>query len=176
MMPQAVFLAGFMGSGKSTMGQALANRLGWHFIDLDDDIERLAGMAISRIFEDHGEAEFREQEHRALRTRARRASCGGTVVVALGGGTYAFGRNRRLMRSVGPAIWLDAPAEVLWDRVRRDSHRPLALDRTAFLSLHARRREAYARCDYRIDAAGGPPEVLGRILGLEQISRLVRDA
>ncbi len=172
----AIFVTGFMGSGKSTVGQAMATRLGWRFADLDDEIERRAGQSIPSIFEERGEDGFRECEHEALREQADRAAQGTPLVLALGGGTYAFAPNRRLMRAVGPAIWLDAAPETLWERVRHEAHRPLARDHEAFLRLHASRLDSYSKSDCRVDASGTPGEVLGRILRLGWVKRLIADA
>ena len=172
----AIFVAGFMGSGKSTIGRALAARLGWRFTDLDDEIERGAGQGIPEIFETRGEAGFRDCEHEALREQAGQAAAGRPIVLALGGGTYAYSRNRRLMRRVGPAIWLDAAPEDLWERVRHEAHRPLARDQGAFLRLHAERLDSYSMADFRVDASGSPSEVLGRILRLAWVQALIIDA
>ncbi len=162
----AIVLAGFMGSGKSTVGREIARHLGWQFVDLDQSIERLASQTIPRIFEEAGESGFRDWEHAALSEQARRALGGSQIVLALGGGTYAFERNRDLLRSFGVTIWLDADPETLWGRVHNESHRPLAQDREAFLRLHETRRESYERADLRIDASGAPDEIASRIIQL----------
>ncbi len=174
--PSAIFIAGFMGSGKSTVGRALAERLGWTFVDLDTEIERMAGAAIPEIFDRHGEAVFRNTEHVALRAQAERALAGTRLVLALGGGTYAFARNRDLLREIGPTVWLDADASTLWERVRSSSHRPLARDRQGFDQLHETRRESYAMADFRIDGAAGPDRVTNRILSLRWVQELQGDA
>ena len=173
--PRAIFLAGFMGSGKTTVGRALATRLSWPFVDLDDEIERAAAKGIPRIFAEEGEDGFRAWEHLALAEQARRSLAGAPAVLALGGGTYAFSRNRRVMRPVGPTVWLDAPAHVLWERVRHASHRPLARDRKAFARLHASRAASYSKSDYRVDAARAAPAVLRSVLGLRFVRRLAAD-
>ena len=172
----AIFVAGFMGSGKSTIGRALAARLGWRFADLDDEIERRAGLGIPEIFETRGEGGFRDCEHEALREQAGLAAMGRPLVLALGGGTYAYSRNRGLMRRVGPAIWLDAAPDALWERVRNEAHRPLARDQEAFRRLHAARVDSYSKADCRVDASGPPSEVLGRILRLGWVQALIADA
>lgn len=171
----AIFIAGFMGSGKSTIGRAMAQWLDWRFADLDDEIERRAGKSIPAIFETSGEDGFRNCEHEALVEQARLAAAGPPVVLALGGGTYAFPRNRQLMRRTGPSIWLDAAPEVLWERVRDQAHRPLAQEHEAFCQLHASRLDSYSKADCRIDASGPPGEVLKRILKLGWVKRLIAD-
>ena len=172
----AVFVAGFMGSGKSTVGRAIADRLGWQFIDLDEEIERVSGQLIGDIFEQHGEEGFRNREHSALRDQANRALAGSRFVLALGGGTYAFSRNRNLLRVVGPTIWLDADTDTLWQRIRHETHRPLARDRDAFVRLHASRRDSYSKADFRVDGSGSAEEVALRILGLGWMQDLLADA
>ena len=162
----AIFLTGFMGAGKSTVGQATAKVLGWPFVDLDDCIERSAGQPIATIFSEYGEDGFRDREHAALAEQAESARHGNSFVLALGGGTYAFARNRELLRTAGITIWLDLDTETLWDRVRAASHRPLAQDQRAFSKLHAARRESYAQADARVDGVGTPDEVVRRIFQL----------
>ena len=165
-----------MGSGKSTVGRLIARRLSRPFVDLDRSIERLAGKAIPRIFDEAGEEGFRDWEHAALAGLAERVPGTGGIVLALGGGTYAFERNRDLLRSFAVTIWLDADPETLWERVRDASHRPLAQDRDAFLRLHASRQESYARADFRIDASGSPEETARRIFRLRWFQERFADA
>ncbi len=165
-----------MGSGKTTVGRALAASLKWPLVDLDDVIERMAGRAIAEIFQEVGESGFRDREHSALAQEAAHCQTARPAVVALGGGTYAYARNRRLLRPVGPTVWLDAPAETLWKRVQGASHRPLARDRDAFLQLHASRREGYAKADCQVDASQPPERVLDCILRLRWLRGLIRGA
>ena len=97
-----VCLTGFMGSGKSTVGRLLAAQLAWHFVDLDAEIERHTGLAISQIFEQKGEAVFRDIEHECLARILGSASERDTrMVLALGGGTFAQPRNAALLREFG---------------------------------------------------------------------------
>lgn len=165
-----------MGSGKSTVGRVIARQLGRRFVDLDQSIERLAGQAIPRIFDEAGEEGFRDWEHAALREQAERLPGTGGIVLALGGGTYAFERNRDLLRSFAVTIWLDADPVTLWERVRDASHRPLAQDREAFLRLHASRQESYARADFRIDASGTPDRTATEIFRLGWFKEGLADA
>ena len=173
--PRAIFLAGFMGCGKSTIGRRLARALGWSFVDLDAEIERLADCSIPEIFAARGEDGFRDFEHAALLEQAEMSRAAAPRVVALGGGTYAFERNRSLLRQVGPTIWLDAPAETLWERVRLGSHRPLASDRVEFLRIYAARKESYAQADCRIDASAAAEEVLREVFKLGWMQGLRAD-
>lgn len=172
----AIYLAGFMGSGKSTIGRLLARELGWSFVDLDSEIERREGVTISEIFARSGEAGFRRAEREALLEQASPAKGQVQRVVALGGGTYAFARNRETLRAAGLTFWLDADAATLWERVRGERHRPLARDRSAFEALHTARHRSYALADARIEASDEASTVLGRILGLAPVRTLLEDA
>jgi shikimate kinase len=147
-----IWLAGFMGSGKSTAGKLLAKKLGWSFVDLDAEIERAAGKPIPEIFEQQGEDAFRELEHQQLLGQIRRSRQGGASVVALGGGAFAAQRNRDAIEDCGVALWLDPPFPILWARVSGNDKRPLAKDPEAFKQLYDSRRDAYALAPYRIGA------------------------
>lgn len=149
---QAVFLVGFMGSGKSQVGQALAERLRWRFVDLDAAIEKSSGSTISEIFRDQGEPEFRRLEHLALQELLPTLHRAGTVV-ALGGGAWTEPQNFALITSGGwPAIFLDAPVEVLWERCLPDrALRPLLASEPAFRELYERRRPRYLESTQRFE-------------------------
>src|ERR1022692_4786684 len=97
-------LTGFMGSGKSTVGRLLASQLAWHFSDLDAEIERHTGLPISQIFEQKGEAVFRDIEHERLaRILGSASERDARMVLALGGGTFTQARNIALLRDAGAA-------------------------------------------------------------------------
>ncbi|MCU0246246.1 MAG: shikimate kinase [Bryobacter sp.] len=145
-----LWLVGFMGSGKSTVGQQLANALGWLFVDLDTEIEREQGRTISAIFEAEGEREFREIEHKALRRLLSRVEAGRPHVVALGGGAFAEAENYDLLEHHGVTIFLDCSLERIRARIEGHEHRPLARDPERFEALYRARRMAYARADFRI--------------------------
>jgi shikimate kinase len=119
----SLFLVGFMGSGKTTVGRLLAERLGWSFVDLDERIVEAEGRSIPEIFTDGGEAAFRAAEERALRAVAGSAD----AVVATGGGLFSRPENRLLIAGAGGwSIFLDVPWKVLEDRLgRSDAGRPL---------------------------------------------------
>src|SRR5262249_5737439 len=123
-----IYLVGFMGSGKSTVGQVLAAQLGWHFLDLDDEIERVQGATISEIFDQKGEPPSREVESAALRDCVRTIQRGRPQVVSLGGGAFLNPQNCDLLIHNGVTIWLDCPLDVIERRVGADGHRPLARD------------------------------------------------
>lgn len=146
-MSKTIYLVGFMGSGKSTIGPRLAKALDLPFVDLDDDIAQAAGRTIPEIFATDGEAAFRDAEHDALRARAE---SGEAAVVALGGGAFTFARNRELLAGAGTSVWLDCPYEVALRRVAGFGHRPLANDPAQFLALFKKRLPEYALADVRI--------------------------
>jgi len=110
-------LIGYRGSGKTSVGREVARRLGYRFVDTDDLIVIDAGMTIARIFEQEGEAGFRDREADAVRqvTTCDRA------VISLGGGAILRDENVAWLRGAGRVIWLSAPAEVLWSRITIDT-------------------------------------------------------
>ncbi len=165
---RGVFLVGFMGCGKTTVGRLLAEELGWTFADLDDDIEARENAAISRIFAERGEAEFRRIETECLKARVEEIRASRPLVVAAGGGAYTQARNRELVAAGGVAIWLDCPFERIEKRVAGFTHRPLARDPEAFRKLYDARRTAYALADYRVATkSDDPAEAVREILKLQ---------
>ena len=163
-----IYLVGFMGAGKTTVGRLLADRLGWNFVDLDQEIEAETQQPIAEIFDQRGEAEFRRLEREALRRRVQAIECGRPTVMAVGGGAFAQPDNCALLQDNGVTIWLDASLELVRERVSRAAHRPLARDPQAFARLFETRRNAYARADVRIPVAADDPDpVVQRILELE---------
>lgn len=154
-----IYLVGFMGSGKSTIGRLLADRIGWHFVDLDAEIEATEQMSILEIFETRGEAEFRRIEREKMRALVRAIESGRPTVLALGGGAIVQPENYALVENNGITIWLDCPFETVRRRVEPASHRPLARDPASFAQLYEARRESYARADYRIPIESDDPAV-----------------
>jgi shikimate kinase len=148
-----LYLVGFMGSGKSTIGRIVADELGWHFIDLDERIERATSMQISELFQARGEAAFREIERAHLQEVVKGIERGHASVVSLGGGAFADEENSQLVRNNGVTVWLDCPLVILERRVARQAHRPLARDVERFRELYEERRPAYARADFRIEVS-----------------------
>lgn len=150
---RAVFLVGFMASGKTTVGGELARRLGWEFVDLDAQIESRERQTIAEIFRDRGESEFRVAEAAALRDLTEALEH--DTVVALGGGTFAQPRNFELLRP-WPSIFLDTPVDELWQRSREDAtKRPLRKDvRAEFESLYWQRRPSYTQATVTVVTSG----------------------
>jgi shikimate kinase/3-dehydroquinate synthase len=133
-----VALVGFMGAGKSTLGAALAERLGLPFVDVDREIERDIGTSIQKLFEAGGEPEFRaREEEKTAAVLGRRAP----VVVALGGGAVEAEPTRALLRERATTIWLEVELDDAWSRAQ---DRPLAQDRAFFRGLYERRQLVYA--------------------------------
>jgi shikimate kinase len=160
-----IYVVGFMGAGKSTVGRHLAHRLGWSFFDSDEEIEHAENASIPRIFEERGEAEFRRIETEIIRQHVRWIERGRPAVLALGGGAYAQAVNRQLLENNGITVWLDCPFEVVQQRVAQATHRPLARDPEAFAALYQARRADYGLAAVRVVIESDDPEVaVGAIL------------
>ena len=146
-----LFLVGFMGSGKSSLAEKMARRLGRNFMDLDQFIEEQEGRSISTIFKDKGESYFRELESRLLKLLTNERE----LVIALGGGTPCSEENWNFISSNGVSIYIREPAEVLFGRLKKDSaSRPLISDLDhdslrAFIEEKLTEREKfYLRSDF----------------------------
>jgi shikimate kinase len=158
-----IYLTGFMGSGKTTVGRLLALRLGALFLDLDSEVERRAGMTVRDIFAQQGEPAFRQMEAEALRGTLALPD----VVVAMGGGTMTFEANARLVRGGGLSVWLNPPFATIAARIggRGKTDRPLFKDEAQALALYRERLPAYQQADLTLDVAPGegPEEIAARI-------------
>jgi shikimate kinase len=156
---RAVFLVGFMAAGKTTVGQELAQRLGWEFVDLDAYIEEREKQSIRQIFAERGEPSFRELEHEAL--RELRESLKTNAVIALGGGTFAQTKNRELLRPFA-SVFLEAHPDELWERSQANSgKRPLrGEDRVEFERLYQLRVSSYREATVTIVTSGKDPTSL----------------
>jgi shikimate kinase len=175
---QVLGLAGFMGSGKTTIGTLLARQLAWRFIDLDDRIEQAAGLRIPEIFERLGEPAFRQIEADQLRAVLGRAlEQKESLILALGGGTYAQVGAPEFLRATGvPVIWLDASLDVLLTRCMTMTGRPLFRDESSFRALYAQRLPSYQQADHRVDSSGEPGRVVAEIVRRGIISAAAGDA
>jgi shikimate kinase len=154
-----IYLVGFMGSGKTTIGRLLASRIGWNFADLDHDIEQAHGGTVQQIFAKHGESHFRQLEYVALKQRISDVERGKPSVVALGGGTFVRPDNFALLENNGVTLWLDAPFELIRKRVLSDGSRPLAADPLQFRELFETRLSGYELADHRVPIVSEDPEV-----------------
>lgn len=137
-----IFLCGFMGSGKTTVGRAAAQLAGADFIDLDEAIVAHSGRTIPEIFNEHGEAYFRELETAVL---AEAAFSQNPSVVATGGGALISPTNAELCRKRGSIVFLDVPFEVCYSRIYSDPNRPIAASRSReeLLALYRTRSGLY---------------------------------
>jgi shikimate kinase len=160
-----IYLVGFMGSGKSTVGRALAHRLGWSFFDIDAEIERAEKKSISEIFASAGEPEFRRLESEMILRHVRSVERGKPAVIALGGGAFTSPANREALEENGVTVWLDCPFEIIQRRVAREEHRPLARDPKIFAELFEARLETYRLADVRVPIdCDDPADAVERIL------------
>ena len=160
-----IYLVGFMGAGKTSLGRALAERLVWPFEDLDSTIERKEGSGILRIFLEKGEAHFRELERRAL---AEAAAQPGRAIIASGGGTFCAPENRAVMQRTGITVWIDQPFERIWSRRDELSElRPLLRGEADFRRLYEERSPLYSMSTLRLEVGErGVPDALDDLMRL----------
>jgi shikimate kinase len=155
---RAVFLVGFMGAGKTAVGQLLAQRLGARFVDLDDQIEHAAGRSIATIFRTSGEAAFRKLESGQLSQLLGSLKPGSSTVVALGGGAFVQRENAEMLRQAHvPVVFLDAPLEELLQRCQGQPGRARPLldsDPEALSVLYAERRPLYLAAEATVQTSG----------------------
>jgi shikimate kinase len=180
MPANAVFLVGFMGAGKTSVGGALAEHLNWVFEDLDDRIQQREGRTVAEIFRDSGEPEFRRAEHAALEQVLEELRGGVARVVALGGGAFVQEDNAAmLLSSKVPTVFLDAPVEQLWQRCRQQAsetgaERPLLSSKEQFRDLHASRRKSYIKASVKMETGNRAVKTIAaeiaETLGLKKIA------
>ena len=167
-MPNNIYFTGFMASGKTRIGKLLASQLKLAYVDSDSLITERAGKSIAEIFEQDGEAKFRELEKEIIKEISKKEN----AVVSLGGGAITKSENVEVIKSSGILICMRAEPEVLCERIGRNNNRPLmaGLDPEARLerivNMLAEREKFYSLADFSIDSNEGPPEkhVLPRIL------------
>lgn len=154
--PENIVLIGFMGCGKSTIGRALQQRLGFRLVDMDQVIEERAGRSISRIFGEDGEAAFRDMETALLAELCADGS--GGRIISTGGGVVGRPGNRALLKELGYVVWLDAPPGVILERTAKSRARPLletGNPEERVMRLMAERRPFYQESAHlRLDTAG----------------------
>lgn len=148
---RSIVLIGLMGAGKTAIGRRLASCLGLDFTDADNEIENAAGTSISDIFNEHGEAHFREGEKKVI----ARLLKSGPQVLATGGGAYMNDETRQNIHARGIAVWLKGDLAVLLDRVKRRDHRPLLKTgdpETVMKKLMDERYPVYAGADITVQS------------------------
>lgn len=151
-LKKTVVLVGMMGAGKTAVGTALAKVLSVPFVDSDDEIVRAASRSITEIFERDGEPFFRSRETEVL----SRLLHGEPSVLSTGGGAFLSPVNQRLIHESGVSVWLRADLELLWQRVRHKTTRPLlrtANPRETLKTLYEARLPAYAKADLAVESA-----------------------
>ncbi|MBW4646563.1 MAG: shikimate kinase [Goleter apudmare HA4340-LM2] len=159
-----LYLIGIMGSGKTTVGRLLAQQLGYGFVDTDNIIVQAAGKSINQIFTNAGEAAFRQLESDVLAQ-----VCAYTkLVIATGGGIVMQQENWSYLHH-GLIVWLDAPVELLYNRLLEDTTRPLLQDvdlKGKLRSLLEQRTPLYSQADLRITISEGetPEQITTRIM------------
>ena len=164
MKTDKIYLVGFMAAGKTTLAQGLARRLGWRAEDVDLMIEARERRTIADIFARDGEPYFRSIERQVIYSLLPLRH----AIVATGGGTFIDPEIRAAINADGVSVWIDAPFDVLLDRIPADGRRPLASDRVQMAMLYETRRLAYEQAHIRLDAARARSEELVEQL-LEQL-------
>jgi shikimate kinase len=161
--PLRIVLTGFMGSGKSTVGPLVAQRLGWRFVDADDVIAAEAGCTIAELFARHGEAAFRERERAAI----ARLSAGEGLVLALGGGAIETAAVRELLLA-GPGtllVHLEVALETTLSRCAgTEGSRPILADRANLEERYARRLPLYRTAHISLTADALTPDEVAEAL------------
>lgn len=175
--PSVVALTGFMGSGKTSVGRAMAAKLGWEFVDLDSVIEASAGRTIREIFQSDGEEAFRAVEQATLVSVVEGAAR--PTVLALGGGAFVQASNAQFLRRRGVrTVFLEVPVDEMLTRCgiedpAKTAIRPLVSDPEAFRKLYEARLVQYRGADFTLTehgtTAADRAERVIRMLGLEPL-------
>jgi shikimate kinase len=164
-LAKTVVMVGMMGAGKTAVGTAVARQLGVEFRDSDEEIVLAADRTISEIFERDGEAFFRARETEVITRLLRGTPC----VLSTGGGAFLSAQNRKLVHEVGVSVWLRADLELLWQRVRHKTTRPLlrtANPRETLRALYEARLPYYGEADIVVDAEAdlSVEDMAGRVI------------
>jgi len=150
-LKKTVVMVGMMGAGKTAVGTALARLLAVDFLDSDEEIVRAADRSIAEIFERDGEPFFRARETEVLGRLLRGTPC----VLSTGGGAFLSETNRRLIHESGVSVWLRADLDLLWNRVRHKTTRPLlrtANPRETLATIYQARVPLYQQADLTVDS------------------------
>lgn len=150
-----IYLCGFMGCGKSTVGRLAAKQMSMKFLDLDEYIEKKYGCTIPEIFEQRGEQAFRALETETLRELATTSG----YIIATGGGTMVSSLNAEIAKQNGSIVFLDLPFDTCYERIAGDSNRPVVQSnsRAGLLEIFNYRVPLYrAHATYSVDASQSP--------------------
>ena len=141
-------LTGMMGSGKTTIGKSLSQRLNMQFADIDDIIEKKNGLSISAIFEQRGEKTFRQEEEEESKNAIKRSN----IIIALGGGAFINENIRDEIKKNSVSIWLDLDVEMLYKRVNLNQKRPLLKNSSKedLKKIYNDRKKIYSLADFKI--------------------------
>lgn len=160
-----IFLCGFMGCGKSTIGKILAKKSGCGFCDTDELIVKNQGMTIPEIFSQKGEPYFRMVEAETVKSL-----CGKSTVVACGGGAMQNSETAGAVKENGGTIvYLDVPFDVCYERIKNDSNRPIVMNNTReqLEEIYNNRRDIYIKnSTIMVEAVGSPTEIAGSIIDI----------
>jgi len=156
MKADKIYLVGFMAAGKTTVARALAKRLDWRAIDIDEQIEARERDSVAGIFARQGEAYFRAVERAVLAEYLGARH----LVIATGGGTFVDPQNRAAINRDGLSVWLDVPIDRLVTRIPADGRRPLAADRASLERLYHQRQNSYELAHRRLDASRSSVDAL----------------
>ncbi len=169
-MKENVILTGFMGTGKTTIGQRLAKALNWGFIDTDQEIERVTGLTVTQVFEKYGEIRFRSEETLV----SKRIAALNKHVIATGGGIVLNPENMDLLRQNGTIICLTADPAVIQARIGRKKNRPLLKKDSSQVKIEQLLKERepfYQNCEFAVDttnlASDEVVDLIMRFLGSE---------
>lgn len=147
---KAIYLTGFMGAGKTTVGEKLAEKLNLPVLDTDQEIIKKRNMSIKEIFEKHGETFFRQAETEILKELPTK-----DVIITTGGGIVIADENRKWMKTLGTVVLLHADLNIIYERVHYDTNRPLASKKTKeeLIELYQSRVNFYKDCSLEVDTS-----------------------
>ncbi|UOY93989.1 shikimate kinase [Ectobacillus sp. JY-23] len=160
-----LYLTGFMGAGKTTIGKALSKEWNMPVVDTDELVELLTGKAIRDIFHEEGEEKFRQYETAALQSIKE-----DHVIITTGGGVVQKQENREWMLTHGTVLYVYCDVEHIFNRLHGDTSRPLLKDRSAFIELFQSRQEYYKQAHYHIDTTGKRIEHI-----VEELTSLIKE-
>lgn len=156
-----IFLCGFMGCGKTTVGKELSKALDYTFVDLDELIEKTEGRSIPQIFSENGEEYFRDLETKAIK------GFGGETVIALGGGAVLRKENALAAKAQGELVYIETNFDTCYDRIKGDSNRPLATSASydELLARYNSRAPIYeSACSYKVSGEGSALSIVKDII------------